>query len=129
MMRSSLLLVAVPASHTLAQRPSNTSICDYYSNALLGASNGTTQKTLLTLVVNTAIIGNYTTPNVLAVPGILASNATYNGTKVNLLQYFDGSLKSTNVGKAQGVSVNFLDGGGAKPLAKSMPGAKGSHQA
>ena len=41
--------------------------------------------TLLTLVVNTAVIGNYTKPNVgIKVPGILAAE-TFNGTNVNLI--------------------------------------------
>lgn len=57
-----------------------------------------------------------TQPNVgIAVPGILAEG-TYNGTNVNLLPYFDGTLNSTNRGGSSGKSVNFLDGGGAAPL-------------
>ena len=76
---------------------------------------------MLTLVVNTAVIGNYTQPNVgITVPGILA-NGTYNGTAVNLLPYFDGMLLSTNNGGKSGVSMNFLDGGGAAPLMMDKP--------
>jgi hypothetical protein len=64
-------------------------------------------------LVNTAVIGNYTQPNVgIAVPGILNPNGTYEGRPVNLVPYFSGALVSTNVnGMAR--SVNFLDGGGA----------------
>jgi hypothetical protein len=92
-----------------------------YTTALLKENNATTQKTLVTLVVNTAVIGNYTQPNVgIAVPGILA-NGTYNGTAVNLLPYFDGALLSTNTGSKSGVSQSFLDGGGAAPLMMDMP--------
>lgn len=54
------------------------------------------------------------------VPGILTAGK-YNGTAVNLLPYFDGSLMSTNQGGSSGVSTNFLDGGGAAPLKKNMP--------
>jgi hypothetical protein len=87
----------------------------------LKVNNATNQKTLVTLVVNTAVIGNYTQPNVgITVPGILA-NGTYNGTAVNLLPYFDGMLYSTNDGGKSGVSQSFLDGGGAAPLAMNMP--------
>lgn len=118
-MKLSLLILAAVSS-VFGQRPSNTSICDYYAKALFNESSATTQKTLLTALVNTAVIGNYTQPNLNAVPGILAPG-TYNSTKVNLLQYFDGSLKSTNTGKDSGVSVNFLDGGGAAPLKKNKP--------
>ena len=78
------------------------------------------QELLLTLLVNTAVIGNYTQPNYNYVPGILTPN-TYNGEKVNLLQYFDGELASTNQGGQCGVSVNFLDGGGAAPLMNNKP--------
>lgn len=62
------------------------------------------------------------------VPGILAAGE-YNGTKVDLLPYFSGELASSNRGGAQGISVNFLDGGGAAPLKMNMP-ANGttSHQ-
>lgn len=75
----------------------------------------------MTLVVNTAVIGNYTQPNVgIAVPGILNPNATYMGTPVNLVPYFDGSLVSTNAG-GMAKSVNFLDDGGAAPLMMNKP--------
>jgi hypothetical protein len=53
------------------------------------------------------------------VPGILAPGMV-NGTAVNLLPYFNGQLASSNRGGAQGVSVNFLDGGGAAPLIAGM---------
>ncbi|KAI9880179.1 MAG: hypothetical protein M1830_004998 [Pleopsidium flavum] len=113
------LLAAVGTA--VAQRPSNTSICDYYTTALLKENNSTNQYTLLTLVVNTAVIGNYTKPNVgIRVPGILAAGM-YNDTAVNLLPYFDGGLASTNDGGDAGVAVNFLDDGGAVPLMNNMP--------
>jgi len=131
------LAVAAAIGGVIAQRPSNVSICDYYTTALLKNNTALNQKTLLTLVVNTAVIGNCkyqnallstpahnlpdTKPNVgIAVPGILAAG-TYNGTAVNLLPYFDGALLSTNDGGPAGVSVNFLDGGGAVPLMMNMP--------
>ena len=124
-----VFLALAVISIALAQRPPNISICDYYSKALLGGSNQTTQYTLVTLLVNTAVIGNYTQPNKLAVPGILAPDANFNGTKVNLLQYFNGDLTSTNNGGKHGVAVNFLDGGGAAPLKDNKPAnSKGSMQ-
>src|ERR1700733_11531395 len=117
----SMLAASMVTGLALAQRPANESICDYYTTALLKENNATNQMTLLTLVVNTVVIGNYTQPNVgIAVPGILA-NGTFNGTAVSLLKYFDGSLLSSNRGGSAGVSVNFLDGGGAAPLMMNMP--------
>ncbi|CEJ56762.1 hypothetical protein PMG11_02960 [Penicillium brasilianum] len=122
-MRFNTALLAVAAASTAAaQRPANTSICDYYTTALLKENNATNQYTLLTLLVNTAVIGNYTQPNVgVMVPGILNPNGTYNNTKVNLVPYFDGGLASSNEGGNSGVAKNFLDGGGAAPLMKNMP--------
>jgi hypothetical protein len=111
-MKVSALLLAFAANAVVAQRPNGTSICDYYTTALLKVNNATNQYTLLTLVVNTAVIGNYTQPNVgIAVPGILAKGM-YNGTAVNLLPYFDGSLASANTGGSSGAPQNFLDDGG-----------------
>ena len=57
----------------------------------------------------------------LAVPGILAVGQKYNGTDVNLLQYFNGMLNSTNNGGSSGISQSFLDGGGAAPLKMNKP--------
>ena len=96
------------------------SICDKYTTALLKDNTPDNQYTLLTLLVNTVVIGNYTQPNVgVALPGILAP-ATFNGESVNLLPYFNGCLKSTNRNN-QPTYVNHLDGGGAAPLMMNMP--------
>ncbi|WYZ36077.1 hypothetical protein EsH8_X_000724 [Colletotrichum jinshuiense] len=116
-----LAIALAMAGGALAQRPTSTPICDYYTTALLKTNSAENQYTLLTLLVNTVVIGNYTQPNVgVKVPGILATG-TYNGAEVNLLPYFNGKLASSNRGGSSGVSVNFLDGGGADPLMKNMP--------
>ena len=105
---------------TLAQRPSSTSICDYYTSALLKENTGTNQYMVLTLVVNTALIGNYTQPNVgISVPGIL-NKGEYGGEAIDLLPYFDGGLVSTNNNNMSSV-MSFLDGGGAVPLMQNKP--------
>jgi hypothetical protein len=115
-----LINTLVAASLVTAQRPSSTPICDYYANKLFGANNGTTQQLVQTLILNTAFIGNFTTPNVgIAVPGI-APETTFNGTNVNLLRYFDAALYSTNDGVHDyGVAKLFLDDGGPVPLSMS----------
>lgn len=128
-MFSKTLILLAAAGAILAQRPDNTSICDYYTKALLKENNSTNQYTLLTLLVNTAVIGNYTKPNVgIMVPGILATGK-FNGTNVNLLPFFNGALNSSNRGGNNGVAINFLDDGGAVPLTMNKPanGTK-SHQ-
>ena len=118
-MRFTLATLALVGT-ALAQRPNGTSICDYYTTALLKNNTAANQYTLLTLLVNTVVIGNYTQPNVgVAVPGILAKGM-YNGTAVDLLPYFDGGLASTN-NNGNPVAQNFLDDGGAAPLMMNMP--------
>ena len=113
-----------------AGRPSNTSMCDYYTTALLKDNTAKNQETVLTLLVNTVVLGNalpkptipgVTFPHVDGLYGILASNATYMGQGANLLPYFDGGLASTNRGGSSGVAVNFLDDGGAVPLLAGKP--------
>ncbi|EME40748.1 hypothetical protein DOTSEDRAFT_74325 [Dothistroma septosporum NZE10] len=121
-MKASTVITSLAAASTAAaqSRPANESICDYYTTALLKENNATNQETLLTLVVNTAVIGNYTKPNVgIKVPGILAPG-TGNYTGVNLLPYFNGGLVSTN-DNGTAKSVNFLDDGGATPLMMNKP--------
>jgi hypothetical protein len=114
-----LLLLAIFGA-AFAHRPADTSICDYYAKAILDGNNATTQVALLILVVNTAVIGNYSEVNVgIKVPGILAPGM-YNGTQVNLLPFFGGGLASTNTGGSAGKVQNFLDGGGATPLMTNM---------
>jgi hypothetical protein len=127
------LFLFIPFS-VLAQRPNTTSICDYYTTALLHINNASTQYLLMALLVNTALIGNYTAFNSeVSVMGILNAG-TYNGEQIDLLPYFDGSLKSTNPGgdgkSLQGEAVNFLDDGGAEPLRanKASNGDVGSNQ-
>lgn len=102
------------------QRPSDVSICDYYTGAVLKQNTAANQYTLLTVLVNTVVIGNYSACTVGGgLPGILAP-AYYGGEQVNLLPYFNGCLKSTN-DNGKPASVNFLDGGGAAPLMQNMP--------
>lgn len=79
-----------------------------------------TQYALLNLLVNTAIIGNYSSLSKSAVPGIL-SPRTFNGEQINLLPYFDGTLPTTNAGGSSGSQVNWLDGGGTAPLLQNQP--------
>ncbi|ORY87963.1 hypothetical protein BCR37DRAFT_18283 [Protomyces lactucae-debilis] len=120
--------VAAVAGLVAAQRPTNTSICDYYTGALLMSNTAENQYTLLKLLVNTVVIGNYTkSPAPMnAVPGILAPG-TVNGTEVNLAPYFTGALMSSNR-NGMPTSVNFLDGGAAAPLMNNTLPTEGSNQ-
>ena len=55
---NSLALVAAAAATVSAQRPEDEPICDYYTEALLEENTAENQATLLTLIVNTVVIGN-----------------------------------------------------------------------
>lgn len=55
---SGALVTAAVATLAAAQRPEDESICDYYTTALLKENTAENQATLLTLVVNTVVIGN-----------------------------------------------------------------------
>lgn len=120
-MRLHILAIIGSAVGLMAtQRPSDVSICDYYTGAVLKQNTADNQYTLLTVLVNTVVIGNYSACAAGGgLPGILAP-AYYGGEQVNLLPYFNGCLKSTN-NNGMPVSVNFLDGGGAAPLMQNMP--------
>ena len=56
MLFKSLAVAAVAG--VAAAVPANTTICDYYTTALLKNNTAANQMALLTLVVNTAVIGN-----------------------------------------------------------------------
>lgn len=86
------------------------------------------QYTLLKLIVNTVALGNYTQPNMNAVPGILAQG-TVDGTEVNLAPFFTGtSGATTNRGGQAVAGINFLDGGGAAPLMNNTLPPMGTNQ-
>lgn len=115
-----IAIVLLSLSACIAQRPSSASICDYYTPRILGEDNAQSQLLLVTLLVNTFVIGNYTTPNTgVSVHGF-AAPGIYNGTSIALLPYFTGAYNSTNEGGSTGVRKLFLDDGGAIPLQKNM---------
>ncbi|KAJ8099539.1 hypothetical protein POJ06DRAFT_290727, partial [Lipomyces tetrasporus] len=118
-----LLGALAVASAALAQRPNYTTICDYYTPKILNKPNSpASQLELMTVIVNTFILGNYSPyqqVNV-TVAGITAP-AQYHGATVNLLSYFNGGWASTNRGGSEGMVVNFLDDGGAGPLQENKP--------
>ncbi|KAL4967070.1 uncharacterized protein BDV14DRAFT_198168 [Aspergillus stella-maris] len=102
-------------------RPSATTICDFYTREIWGNNTARNQKLLMTVLVNTFVTGNYTTPNTGVTVAGIATPAVYNGTTVDLLPYFTGALNSTNLGGDHGASKPFLDNGAAAPLAANMP--------
>ncbi|KAJ8113734.1 hypothetical protein OPT61_g4203 [Boeremia exigua] len=108
-----------------AQRPTNASVCDFYAQAQFGANSSATQLSWIQSVVCLAFEGGSSLVNVSPnLTGILRPG-TFDGKDIDLLQYFNGSRKSTNVNNA-GIGVNWLDGGGTTPLASFLSGASRS---
>ena len=62
MMFKRLTTALAVVSGVVAQRPSNMSICDYYTTALLINNTAANQYALLTVLVNTVVIGNCKCP-------------------------------------------------------------------
>ncbi|KAJ4399623.1 hypothetical protein N0V91_009275 [Didymella pomorum] len=101
---------------------SDVSICDTYSTSVLGSASPKNQHLLMTLFVNTALVGNYTTPNTgVAVNGIMWPGE-WKDEAVDLMPWFNGALASSNPCPedcGQGVSVNWLDSGGPDALRRN----------
>lgn len=57
-MHFSKVALLAAATAVSAQRPEDEPICDYYTTALLKNNTAENQATLLTLLVNTVVIGN-----------------------------------------------------------------------
>jgi hypothetical protein len=102
---------------------SGESMCDMYTTQILGSNEPTNQRLLMSLFVNTALVGNYTTPNIgVAVNGIMWPGE-WKGKPVDLMPWFNGELASSNPCPddcGQGESVNWLDGGGPAALRQNL---------
>ena len=120
-----IVIIALFIGATLAQRPSNASICDYYAEKLYGLNNSDTQFELVQGIVALAFGGSFNLTNISSdITGIL-NPGTLNGLSVNLQPWFDGSLESTNLNN-QPVGINWLNGGGLDPLYNYLSGATSS---
>ena len=100
------------ANLALAERPSETPMCDHYAATMWGENTPANQYTLLNLIVNRFAFGNYQFPPDTSNAGTnitgFLTPGYFQGKPVNLLPYFNGGLASTNQGGANGVSVNIL---------------------
>jgi hypothetical protein len=100
-----------------AQAPDDISVCNYYG-AKLNSDDTVGQKQFITTFVQNLFGGS--TSSVFSSTGVhgLLTPATYNDTTVSLHKYFDGSLFSTNTGKAD--AINWLDDGGLVAIEAGM---------
>jgi hypothetical protein len=123
---SYVLLLFSPG--VLAQRPSNATLCDYYTIQLLGVNTTASQFTLIQNIISLAFAGGSGVPNASSEitgifnPGTVINPNTGTTIPVDLLPWFNGSIDSTNVNDAP-ATVNWLDGGGKTPLLNYLTGA------
>ncbi|KAL6703093.1 hypothetical protein ACN47E_010230 [Coniothyrium glycines] len=116
-----ILPLASFLGQTLAQRPQGTSVCDFYAQQRYGANTSETQLKFIQNVVCLAFEGGSGLTNVSTeITGILRPGK-FGGADIDLLQYFNGSRASTNVNNAA-IGINWLDQGGATPLASFLAG-------
>jgi hypothetical protein len=88
MFTKSIIAATALASTVVAQgRPANVSICDYYTTALLKNNTAENQKTLLTLVVNTAVIGNCTSSFLLSLASLSSSHLMHHASHPETYNY------------------------------------------
>lgn len=120
-----IYLYAVFFGVAMAQRPSSSSICDYYTQVKYGSASEANQLKMIQGIVSlafggpaTASIKSDSVPDGLT--GIL-NPGVHNGVAVNLLGFFNGTVASTNLNN-QAVGINWLDDGGVQPLVDFMSG-------
>lgn len=75
---------------TVAQRPTNASICDYYAEINYGVNNSANQYRLIQSIVSLAYVGGDVLPSARNITGILFPG-TFMDLKVDLGPWFDGS--------------------------------------
>jgi len=116
-----LFVLAFLLGLSLAQRPSNLPLCDYYAETQYGSNTNDTQAKLITGIVSLAFGGPFNLPNVSTeLTGIL-NPGKFSDQSVDLQPYFNGSIDSTNLNNAP-VGINWLDGGGTQPLSDFLTG-------
>jgi hypothetical protein len=99
---------------SLAQRPPNATICDYYTVKLYGSNTSDTQNKLMQSIIALAFGGGANLENATDITGVF-NPGNFQGTPVDLHTWFDGSKATTNLNNVP-VGINWLDGGGAQPL-------------
>lgn len=115
-----LLLISLFALST-AQRPDNSSLCDYYAESLYVDNSNASQAKLIRSIVSLAFGGPKGLSNVAeGLTGILHPG-NFDGQAVNLQPCFDGTKDSTNLNNAP-VGINWLDGGATQSLSDFLTG-------
>jgi hypothetical protein len=129
---SSFLLLCIPISAAADGVQNKTTVCDFYTQNVIGENTAANRRLLMTLVLHSALFGAYSKYNSVSVPGLVGAltHTTFQCVYVDLNGYFNGAFASTNTGKSQGMAVNFFDDGGKEVALQSKPsnGNTTSHQ-
>lgn len=116
-----LVLFVLLIGLSFAQRPDSSSLCDYYAGNLYGEKTDVTQARLIQNIVSLAFAGPSNAQNAGSeLTGIL-NPGNFEGQYIDLQSWFNGSKDSTNLNNAP-VGINWLDGGGTKPLLDFLDG-------
>lgn len=114
-------IILLLSSLAFAQRPSTASICDYYAIQQYGGNTSATQLQLVQHIVTLAFAGRGNLTNISSENTGILLPGTYDNTSLNLQNFFNGSIASTNLNN-QGVGVDWLNGGGLAPLYDYLEG-------
>lgn len=124
-------VAALSALASAQERPNTTSVCDFYANKTVGSTSAADQRTIMQLVLHTALFGAFSKYNQ-PVPGLTGAlkPTVFDGEYVDLNGYFNGGFASTNEGGTSGASADFYDDGGLEVLLQLQPdkGNLSSHQ-
>ncbi len=141
------VLLFAAARVSVTQRPSDTTICDYYASSRYGANNSTTQYRLMESIVALAFGGGSGLSGASTDSTGILNPGTFDGQPVNLRPWFDGSsmkprglgfcsfpvsgltipcLEATTNLNNQPVGVNWLDAGAQDPLMAFLNGSTDS---
>lgn len=85
-----LLTAFLLLGRTLTQRPSATSVCDYYAQSLYGISDPNSQSLFIQAITSLAFAGGSGLPNTTGITGIL-NPGMFNNVPVDLTIYFNGT--------------------------------------
>ncbi|KAI0192512.1 hypothetical protein F4808DRAFT_365305 [Astrocystis sublimbata] len=119
------LVAAMSMGIGMAQRPPSASICDYYAMERYGTNSSDAQFKLMEHIVALAFGGGAALSHAAVdIKGIL-NLASYGGTIINLIPWFDGSKATTNLND-QAVGIDWLDNGGTQPLVDFLNGKTSS---
>jgi len=98
LLRAAALLLAASGPAALAQRPSSSSICDYYASQRYGSSNSTSQFRLMESIVALAFGGGASVPGTDPISTGILNPGTFRGQAINLRSWFDGSSMFFSLG-------------------------------